>query len=730
MKKLTWAFFALISIALFAGTTFASFAPKYIGGSYYDTEDFHWIFHSKIEEMGPILLNRLDVKEAIDELEADPSEIEDYRNYYGTQLDQIRIVQDQYTGLIDEAELNSNDVLKSELVKERDGKIAEIRANFADDKVVREKILAAKKEVLLQYDAQVSKAESGAKEDRSSFAYELTNLSTNEKFSYGDIDESSVYKKVYNKENGYLSIPTISPAHSEFQNDELQFLSVSFLNDMVDDEFAEFEGTISMPKSAMSNSQIQSINRYNQSKWILIAFWIIGLLSAGLAFWLFRTKKAEVLHLPPPQLIGKLNLEGRLAGIIIMLLGLLYAYQPLENYIQYPNDPYYAKNFVELGIFSILLTAFTICTIVQSIWLFMDLRDDGYKKLWEDSKIQRLALMMKDAFLKRSLGIQIVSLLMIVFLAGLGSVGVAIEPSLILVYIPLFVFVVLPVVYILLKHVANYNKLAIATEQMAKGQFVGDVVIRGKSVMAEHANHLNKLREGVRISQWEQAKSERLKTELITNVSHDLRTPLTSIITYTDLLKKPDLSEEDRLSYVAVLDRKSQRLKTLIEDLFEVSKMASGNLELNKQRVDLTQLMQQALAEHQEEIKDSGLDFRVSSPETSLHAYVDGQRWWRVLDNLIVNAVKYTLPGTRVYVTLKEANGFAEFIVKNVTKYEIGENVDELFERFKRADTSRHTEGSGLGLAIAQSIVDLHGGSMRIEVDGDLFKVTVVIKTM
>ncbi len=195
-------------------------------------------------------------------------------------------------------------------------------------------------------------------------------------------------------------------------------------------------------------------------------------------------------------------------------------------------------------------------------------------------------------------------------------------------------------------------------------------------------------------------------------------------------MKKPELSDEERLSYVAILDRKSQRLKTLIEDLFEVSKMASGNIELHKQKVDLTQLMQQALAEHEEEIQSAKLDFRVTPPTKSLYAYVDGQKWWRVLDNLIGNSIKYTLPGTRVYVTLKEQDDCALFIIKNVTRYELGENVDELFERFKRADTSRHTEGSGLGLAISQSIVDLHGGSMRIDVDGDLFKVTVSIQTI
>ena len=185
-----------------------------------------------------------------------------------------------------------------------------------------------------------------------------------------------------------------------------------------------------------------------------------------------------------------------------------------------------------------------------------------------------------------------------------------------------------------------------------------EIDIEGKSPLAEHAKNLNNLREGVHISMTEQAKSERLKTELITNVSHDLRTPLTSIITYTDLLKKEDITAEERTKYVDILDKKSQRLKTLIEDLFEVSKMASGNLELNKQRVDMTQLLQQALAEHEEEISKSGLDFRVNFPDSALVAYVDGKRWWRVLDNLIVNAIKYTLPGTRVYITLRKVGRY------------------------------------------------------------------------
>ncbi|CAM5210425.1 histidine kinase OS=Ureibacillus acetophenoni OX=614649 GN=SAMN05877842_1126 PE=4 SV=1 [Ureibacillus acetophenoni] len=264
---------------------------------------------------------------------------------------------------------------------------------------------------------------------------------------------------------------------------------------------------------------------------------------------------------------------------------------------------------------------------------------------------------------------------------------------------------------------------------MAEGRLTSDIKVKGKSSLATHARNLNSLREGVRKSMTEQAKSERLKTELITNVSHDLRTPLTSIITYTDLLKKPDITEEERKQYIDVLDKKSARLKTLIEDLFEVSKMASGNIELFKQRLDLTQLFQQAIGEHDESFKEAGLEIKVSTPEQPIIAYVDGQKMWRVLDNLVVNAIKYSLKGSRVYLTLTQNGRHAEFTVKNISNYELSENVEELTERFKRADASRHTDGSGLGLAIAQSIVDLHNGRMKIEVDGDLFKVTVSIPT-
>ncbi|MCZ8538168.1 ATP-binding protein [Paenisporosarcina quisquiliarum] len=732
MNRFSWLFIALISSATLAVAIFLSVGTGNIGISYYESEDFQWSIENRLQEIGPVLLSRLDVEEAIENLQVEPYEIEQYRNSQGSELDQIMSIQDQYRDLIENAVRDNDTALKAELETARDTKIKDIRESFSDDEAVSEKILNDKKEVLQSYDAYLKKTESSVKAQQKSLAYVLTNVETGETFEFGDITDDNAYKKVYDDREGYLTISSLDPHFEEeyMYSEKMQYFPLPTLHDMVGDTTSQFTGTITIPKNMVSNHELRQIHAFEQSKWFYVLTCLLGLLSVAGAYWLFRTRKEQVLNLPIPQKLKEMKLEVRLIGIIVVFICYLNTYYSFRSHI---NGMTYHFNLGEnivntIGLF-ILAVVFLTLIIVQVIWLIRDIRNDGIHLLWKNSWIERIMSRMQDTFLKRSSGIQLLILIMVIFLAGLGLGGVIIAPVLIVAYAPLFVVVLLPVLYLLFKRVGEYNQVAIATEQLAQGRLISDVHISGKSVLAEHAKNLNMLREGVRMSQSEQAKSERLKTELITNVSHDLRTPLTSIITYTDLLKKVDLTDEERLSYVAILDRKSQRLKTLIEDLFEVSKMASGNMELHKQRVDLTQLMQQALAEHEEDIKASGLDFRIDSSEKPLYAVVDGQKWWRMLDNLIVNAIKYTLPGTRVYVTLKEAGGYAQFIVKNVTKYELGENVDELFERFKRADTSRHTEGSGLGLAIAQSIVDLHGGSLRINVDGDLFKVTVSIKT-
>lgn len=223
----------------------------------------------------------------------------------------------------------------------------------------------------------------------------------------------------------------------------------------------------------------------------------------------------------------------------------------------------------------------------------------------------------------------------------------------------------------------------------------------------------------------EKMKSERMKTELITNVSHDLKTPLTSIINYVDLLKKPH-TDSDGALYLEVLDRQSQRLKKLIDDLMEMSKASTGSLPVEITRVDAAEAINQALGEFSDKLASVNLTPVFRCPDAPVVMLADGRLLWRVLSNLLSNAVKYAMPDTRLYLDLILLQGNAVITIKNISRDQLNVPADELMERFVRGDTSRNTEGSGLGLNIAKSLVELQHGQMHLMVDGDLFKVTLI----
>lgn len=238
-------------------------------------------------------------------------------------------------------------------------------------------------------------------------------------------------------------------------------------------------------------------------------------------------------------------------------------------------------------------------------------------------------------------------------------------------------------------------------------------------------DEISNIQKGFKNAVDEEVKSQKMKTELISNVSHDLKTPLTSIITYVDLLKDTKLSEEKRELYLDTLEKKSQRLQVLIEDLFEVSKATSGNIILNKIDVDVVSLMKQTLLELDDKIKESSLIVRSNYPNGKVILSLDSQRMFRVFENLVINITKYAMQGSRVYIDITENEEYVEISFKNMTKDEITFNINELAERFVRGDKSRNTEGSGLGLAIAKSFVELQGGIFNLSIDGDLFKVVI-----
>ncbi|WP_419092697.1 sensor histidine kinase [Waltera sp.] len=273
----------------------------------------------------------------------------------------------------------------------------------------------------------------------------------------------------------------------------------------------------------------------------------------------------------------------------------------------------------------------------------------------------------------------------------------------------------------------KYGLLLKATNEIAQGN-LNVTIEEDLGVFEPFKPQIYRIEEGFRNAVAEEVKSQRMKSELITNVSHDLKTPLTAIITYVKLLQEPGVTEEQRKEYLETLDRKSLRLKALIEDLFEVSKANSQNITLDIRDVDIVSMVKQVEFEMEDKLTDAGLEVRMSLPEEKVIVPLDSQKTFRIFENLFGNIAKYALPGTRVYVNGFTAKEDVTIILKNITAQELSVSGEELTERFVRGDTSRNTEGSGLGLAIAKSFTELQSGKFRIELDGDLFKVVLTWK--
>lgn len=275
----------------------------------------------------------------------------------------------------------------------------------------------------------------------------------------------------------------------------------------------------------------------------------------------------------------------------------------------------------------------------------------------------------------------------------------------------------------------GWKRATDAAKRLAEGDLLHQTSLQHISWdMKRHIENLNAISIGMNKAVEEQLKSERFRTELITNVSHDLKTPLTSIINYVDLLKKRDIQDETAKGYIAVLDQKSQRLKTLTEDLVEASKAATGVLNVSCERLDAGQLLRQAVGEYEERLEKSHLSVVTTIPPQPVYISADGRHLWRILDNLLNNCAKYAMPHTRIYATVEERDGFALLSLKNISAEPLNIPTEELMERFVRGDSSRTNEGSGLGLSIAQSLANLQGAEFNIRTDGDLFKAELKLK--
>ncbi|MEK5331054.1 HAMP domain-containing sensor histidine kinase [Lysinibacillus sp. FSL W8-0992] len=277
-----------------------------------------------------------------------------------------------------------------------------------------------------------------------------------------------------------------------------------------------------------------------------------------------------------------------------------------------------------------------------------------------------------------------------------------------------------------LKKVKSFNRIKEGVEQIKNGDLHHRIDIDGKGEFSQLAANINSITDGLKKSVDSEIKSERLKTELITNVSHDIRTPLTSIITYVDLLKiekDPELIAE----YIDVLDQKSKRLKHLTDDLFEAAKASSGSIPVQLERIDIVALLKQGIGEMGEKIEAASLNFKLAHPTEKVYVKADGKLLWRSIENLFSNIFKYALPASRVYIDVEDIGNELLVTFKNISAYELNISVDELMERFTRGDESRSSQGSGLGLSIAESLIHIQHGKFLVQVDGDLFKAMIYL---
>lgn len=282
------------------------------------------------------------------------------------------------------------------------------------------------------------------------------------------------------------------------------------------------------------------------------------------------------------------------------------------------------------------------------------------------------------------------------------------------------------VFYVVLNGLLLKEKLKKGIEEIALGNMEYQIPLQGlRGENLKLAEMINGIANGFHMAVEEAMKNERLKTDLITNVSHDIKTPLTSIINYVAILKQSDIADPKIQGYLDILEAKAQRLKTLTEDVVEASKVSSGNISLEYMDVDLVEMIQQTEGEMAEKFEARNLKMIVNLPAEPAVVHVDGRRMWRVLENIFGNAAKYAMPGTRVYADLKLEEDTVDLSLKNVSEHQLDISADELTERFIRGDLSRSSEGSGLGLSIAQSLTTMQGGTFNLYLDGDLFRVNI-----
>ena len=543
---------------------------------------------------------------------------------------------------------------------------------------------------------------------------------------YYDITDSNGnhYTNVVLEEKDYLNIIEIPYKGKNVSN-------FSIVNSSARDK--GISGTLYLPKYPMGESTIQDAFIQNITTKVI---WIGAILAAIILvipiYRNFKKIKDTQLNIPPQYkwIEDKyLDLPIEFKGLIFLVTVYILQNMNLTTYYRY------YENLLSYG-FQLILQVIILLSILYFFFLQLKgiihriknpqlFKQEWYKGFYMSNIDDWSKLpIYRNTFIRITVYSCIIGIWGIIWGFCFHDYGA----FLVITFISVILALIL--LSIIKKRTKAIQVIADTLSKMANNEITSEIYVKGNSLIANIAKNVNAVREGFAISNQKQSNSERLKTELITNVSHDLRTPLTSVLNYVDLAKRSDITEEERQEYLQIIDNKSKRLKVLIDDLFEASKMASGAVELNKEQVDLVALMYQALAEYEDRFEDQKLIVRTKTSNQHMYAYCDGRKMYRVFENLFSNVIKYAQPATRVYLEMTYEGSEIIITLKNISNYELGFDVSELAERFKRGDSSRHTEGSGLGLSIVKSILELHGAAFELSQDGDLFKVIIKINTL
>lgn len=449
---------------------------------------------------------------------------------------------------------------------------------------------------------------------------------------------------------------------------------------------------------------------------------ILGVFILVFAFIIYKRRKNNYTN----------YIEDLLIKIPIDIRAIIFLYSlNILNSLIFNVIPYYGNNNYSNGV---ILRAYILIIIdyyfLKDLILILENKRNKGKVL--TLKIyEYLSKIIKDSEFIKTNKFKFIS---IIFLSALAIFCLWLESFVFLSYgFMVFsrAYICIYLIFTSILSVMIFREITILESQtlrIAKGNYKVDLKADKILVLKNIENNLITIEDGLKEALGKAITSEKMKSELITNVSHDLKTPLTSIINYIGLLKEENITDEKRSKYLEVLDMKSKRLKILIEDLFEASKAVSGNMTFEKEDLNIVSLLRQVIGELEEKITQANLDIITKWPEDKAIVYIDGRKTFRVYENLVNNIIKYSMKNSRVYIDVINSENEVKVIMKNISAYQIDFTSEEIIERFKRGDKSRSTEGSGLGLSIAKSIVELQGGNFDIEIDGDLFKVITTFR--